>query len=180
MIVHLGVVLIAVAFAASAAYSHQSDHVLTPGQSATISGHRIVYISSSTEVQPQRRSDIARVQVDGGKVYTPALRQYTAAGQVVGSPAVHTTLKDDVYLTLLAAPTHTGGAVTIRVIVEPLVFWLWVGGGVIFVGAFLSAFPGRRRNPIDPVSAPLAAPVVAGGAPPPDADPDLVGAGDLS
>jgi cytochrome c-type biogenesis protein CcmF len=180
MIVHLGVVLIAVAFAASAAYSHQSDHVLTPGQSATISGHRILYISSSTEVQPQRRSDIARVQVDGGKVYTPALRQYTAAGQVVGSPAVHTTLKDDVYLTLLAAPTHTGGAVTIRVIVEPLVFWLWVGGGVIFVGAFLAAFPGRRRNPIDPVSAPLATPVVAGGPPPPDADPDLVGAGDLS
>ena len=33
--------------------------------------------------------------------------------------------------------------------------WLWVGGAVMAVGTVLAAFPGRRRRPIDPVSAPV-------------------------
>ena len=32
---------------------------------------------------------------------------------------------------------------------------MWIGGGVIAVGTVLAAWPGRRRNPIDPVSAPI-------------------------
>jgi hypothetical protein len=39
------------------------------------------------------------------------------------------------------------------VIVQPLVTWLWIGGGIMAAGTVLAAFPGRRRNPIDPVSA---------------------------
>jgi cytochrome c-type biogenesis protein CcmF len=41
------------------------------------------------------------------------------------------------------------------VVVQPLVSWLWVGGLVMAMGTVLAAFPGRRRNPIDPVSAPV-------------------------
>ena len=34
--------------------------------------------------------------------------------------------------------------------------WLWVGGLLMFLGTFLAAFPGRRRrDPLDPVSAPV-------------------------
>ena len=43
----------------------------------------------------------------------------------------------------------------LRVIVQPMILWLWVGGGLMFVGTFLAAFPGRR-DPLDPVSAPAA------------------------
>ena len=39
-------------------------------------------------------------------------------------------------------------------IVEPLVMWIWIGGGVMLVGTALAAWPGRRRRPTDPVSAP--------------------------
>ena len=39
---------------------------------------------------------------------------------------------------------------------QPLVAWLWIGGIVMALGTVLAAFPGRRRNPIDPVSAPTA------------------------
>ena len=38
--------------------------------------------------------------------------------------------------------------------VQPMVLWLWVGGFVMAFGTVLAAFPGRRRNPLDPVSAP--------------------------
>ena len=39
--------------------------------------------------------------------------------------------------------------------VQPLVLWLWIGGAVIGLGTALAAWPGRRRRPIEPVSAPV-------------------------
>ena len=59
---------------------------------------------------------------------------------------------------------HPGAAAVwaFGVVEQPLVMWLWVGAGLIGVGSILSAIPGRRRRPTDPVSAP----VVGGGAAP--------------
>jgi hypothetical protein len=48
------------------------------------------------------------------------------------------------------------------VIIQPMVLWLWVGGGIMAFGTVLAAWPGRRRRPTDPVSAPIA---VAGAGP---------------
>ena len=68
---------------------------------------------------------------------------------------MRSTPRDDVALTLLVLPQGENGAVTIRVTVQPLVMWLWVGGGVMAIGTILAAFPGKRRDPLDPVSAPI-------------------------
>jgi Cytochrome c-type biogenesis protein CcmF C-terminal len=62
-----------------------------------------------------------------------------------------------VYLSLVSAPADDAGqTVGVRVVVQPLIMWLWLGGLVMAAGTVLAAFPGRRRrNPIDPVSAPV-------------------------
>jgi hypothetical protein len=76
---------------------------------------------------------------------------------------VRTSLTQDVYLTLQRAPQDDAGeTAALRVIVQPMVAWLWIGGAVMALGTILAAFPGRRRNPIDPVSAPVPA-MAAGG-----------------
>jgi hypothetical protein len=43
----------------------------------------------------------------------------------------------------------------VRVLIMPLAIWLWIGGGLMGVGTILAAFPGRRRRPTDPSSAPV-------------------------
>ena len=45
----------------------------------------------------------------------------------------------------------------LRVIIQPLVLWLWIGGGLIALGSILAAFPGRRRRGTEPTSAPVGA-----------------------
>jgi cytochrome c-type biogenesis protein CcmF len=155
MIVHIGVVLIAVAFAASHAYGHSREFRLVPGQSARVSGHQVTYLGSSTVRDANKTSVRARVRVDGGKVYAPAVHQFPFATQAIGSPSVKSSLHDDVYLTLVAPPDQAGGSAVIGVIVQPLIIWLWIGGGVIAVGTLLAAWPGRRRRPTAPVSAPV-------------------------
>lgn len=154
MIVHIGVVMLAVGIAGSSAFSHQLDFKLLPGQTARISGHSVEYLSSSSSQSGAVLVQTARMRIDGGKVYAPRLKQFANASQVVGTPSVRSTPVDDVYLSLLTMPTAPGGPIEIRIIIEPLVFWLWTGGGVIFVGSFMAAFPGkRRRRPTDPASA---------------------------
>ncbi|MDP9071885.1 MAG: heme lyase CcmF/NrfE family subunit [Actinomycetota bacterium] len=153
MVVHVGVVVVAVAFAASSSYGHRAEFRLTPGRSATLAGHRITYLGSQTVQHANRRSVQADVRIDGGKVYRPALNQFSFASQAIGTPSVRTGLGGDVYLTLVSAPRSPGGAAVIAVIVQPLVMWLWVGGGLMAVGTMMAAVPGRRRRSTEPASA---------------------------
>jgi cytochrome c-type biogenesis protein CcmF len=153
MIVHLGVVLVAVALAASGSYDTERELTMEAGDTATVSGHEIEYLGARTVEQSNKTSVRARVSV-GGEVYEPAINRFDASGQSIGTPSVATSLTQDVYLTLQQAPADDAAqTATIRVIVQPLVTWLWIGGIVMAVGTALAAFPGRRRNPLDPASA---------------------------
>ena len=127
---------------------------LTPGQKIAIEGHTLEYLRSSTTVNDRFTSVAAHIRVDGGKEYAPSLRQFPNNAQAIGTPSVRTSLVDDVYLSLLTAPAD-GDVVNVRVIIEPLAVWMWIGGAIMAFGAVLAAWPGRRRNPLDPVSAPV-------------------------
>jgi cytochrome c-type biogenesis protein CcmF len=149
MVVHLGVVLVAVGFAASSSYGHRAQFRLAPGESATLAGHSVTYLGTTTTEQASKTTTSARVRVDGGKVYAPALHQFQFGSQAIGSPSVRTGPLSDVYLTLVVPPDGNGVAV-IGVNIQPLVAWLWAGGTVMGFGTFLAAWPGRRRRPSSP------------------------------
>ncbi len=171
MIVHLGVVLIAVALAASQSYSSEVALRLAPGETATFAGHTLEYQGIETVEESNKTVTSALVQVDGGKVYRPAINQYRFGTSTIGTPSVKWGFVEDVYLTLLSAPDGPGDPAVIRVILQPMVTWLWIGAGVMGFGTALAAFPGQRRRPVDPVSAPV--PEHSAG-PEPDAEPDAV------
>ena len=156
MVVHMGVVVIAVALAASGSYATERELTMAVGDVASVAGYDIEYVGSRTVEEANKTSVRAQVRVDG-ELYEPAINRFDATGQAVGTPSVRTSLTRDVYLTLQRAPLDDAGeTAALRVIVQPLVTWLWVGGAVMAVGTILAAFPGRRRNPVDPVSAPVA------------------------
>jgi cytochrome c-type biogenesis protein CcmF len=155
MVVHLGVVLVAVAYAASSSYASEAEVRLLPGQSATVGGHTVTFEGMELRELPERIADVARLRVDGGSVHEPSISRYRARGEVIGAPSVKPSVVDDVYLTLVERPDAEGRA-TIRVVVEPLVSWLWVGGAVMAAGTVLALFPGKaRRRPTAAASAPL-------------------------
>jgi cytochrome c-type biogenesis protein CcmF len=156
MIVHLGVVIVAVAIAASGSYVHESEARYAEGQTRVVGGHEITYLGTREVQERNRVATKVSVRVDGGKVYEPALSQYAGFGSLIGTPSVKTGLKEDVFLSISRLPQEPGGEVTLRVIIEPLALWLWVGGGVMAFGTILAAWPGKRRRPTDPTSAPLA------------------------
>ena len=155
MVVHLGVVLIAVGMAASGSYDVERELTMQVGDTAVVAGHELEYLGPRTVEEPNKVSVRARVAVDGD-VYEPAINRFTGRQMSVGTPSVKTGLLEDVYLTLQQAPAEDEGrTAAIRVIVQPMVTWLWIGGVVMLAGTVLALFPGRRRRPVDPVSAPV-------------------------
>ena len=94
--------------------------------------------------------------VDGSDTLRPAITTYLRMGADIGTPGVRTGFANDVYLTLEPGAEDGGTTATIRAFVKPMILWLWIGGLVMAIGTLLAAFPGsRRRDPLDPVSAPV-------------------------
>jgi cytochrome c-type biogenesis protein CcmF len=165
MIVHLGVVILAVGIIAATSYRHQAELALRPGAVVTYDGHRFEFLGLRTVHSPSRTASEAVVKVDNG-VFTPATTSFGSALSVVGTPAIDSGFFGDVYLTFdavggLGATSGNqainnlpSGAVAIGVVIEPLVAWLWAGGLLIGLGGVLALVPGARRRSTEPVSAP--------------------------
>jgi cytochrome c-type biogenesis protein CcmF len=156
MIVHLGVLMIGVALAASNSYSVERDARLcleaAPGCPATVTvrGHEITFLGSTSDVTAARREVGAKLDVDG-KVFEPAIQQFVNGTQQIGKPSVRNTARDSVLLTLTDLPS-ADDSVSVKIIVQPLIVWLWIGGGVMAIGSLMAIFPGKRRVPTAPVS----------------------------
>ena len=156
MVVHLGVVILAIGIVVSTSYTTRTEVTLARGQRTIVSGQRIGFngfqkVATSLENQTQLLVTI------GGTTVRPAITTFNGrASQAVGTPAIDSSLVRDVYVTfdaigqssgLSGAPVQSGvpaGAVVLGVTVEPLLSWLWIGGLLIGVGSALSL--GRRRH----------------------------------
>jgi cytochrome c-type biogenesis protein CcmF len=156
MVVHIGVILIAVALAASNSFTKVSELRLTAGVPASYSGHTFELVDVTAFTDARSTGVKAAVKIDGGQAYSPALTIYTNFGTTVPTPSVQTGFASDIYLTLETPIAAGDKAATIKVFVKPMIVYLWIGGGLMAGGTLLAAFPGkRRRRPTDPVSAPI-------------------------
>lgn len=166
LVVHAGVVLAAVAVAASSSYGPEADRQLAVGERFTVGGYTAELVDISRESTDRRMSVAAEIRLThGGRdlgVREPRLSFYPRATQAIGTPSVITRPSEDVYLVLASVADDREHA-TLRMAVNPLVMWLWVAGGVMVAGAVLAGMPrlprlprlpGRRRSERPPTPSP--------------------------
>ncbi len=155
MIVHIGVVLIAVGVASSEAYKTDRSATLLPGQSVIVADHEFTYLELKADENDRRQRIYAEVQIDGEDIYTPAQTRYLRSGMVVPTPSVRPGFSEDLFLVLDQTPDDPQGPVRLRIIVRPMISWLWTGGALMGLGSILAIFPGKRRRGTEAVSAVL-------------------------
>ena len=102
--------------------------------------------------------------VNGECCATPGVSRYTLRGQVVGHPVTLNSVLNDVQLAVIRLPSQTGETLVLRVVRQPLVVWLWVGGGVMLLGLLAAAVRGggRRSRSQPPAAERAHAPTDAG------------------
>ena len=156
MIVHLGVVVLAVGIVVSTSYTTRSEVTLATHQRTVIDGQYVEFDGFATVATSLDKQTQLVVTVDGHSL-RPAVTTFTGrSSQPVGTPAIDSNLLRDVYVTFDAvggngatsgaqiATNVPAGSVVLGVTVEPLLSWLWIGGLMVGVGSALSF--GRRRH----------------------------------
>jgi cytochrome c-type biogenesis protein CcmF len=146
-IVHFGIVVIIVALAFSGTYRFEREVTLRQGELMQLGDYGIMFDELWAEEQPQRfvvggTFSIFHRGEDAGTM-RPRLNYYPNSQQPIGTPEVRSTLKEDLYLTLMAFDREEGSHATIRAIVNPAVPWLWIGGMIVALGGILAVMPQR-------------------------------------
>lgn len=141
MIVHFGVVVIAVGVAFSSGYRVDQQVRIDFGESVTFEGYTLTAIDRYVERTPQRISAGAVVEVSRNgrllRTMRPRLNQF-GDRRAVPTPAVMYTASHDLYLNLNSTVTPTTTFVVLRVVKSPLVTWIWIGGFILVLGTAYS------------------------------------------
>lgn len=143
MIAHIGVAVIAFGFIASSAYGSEGEFTLSPGESGVVAGHQVTYLGLTDQIENGNRVVRVRVDVEGRGVFEPAVTRFAEFGQPISTPSVATSLIDDVYLSLATIPEEGDSEVALRVLIKPLVAWMWLGGAVLVLGIAAALVPTR-------------------------------------
>jgi len=154
--VHVGVLVMAVGVAVSSGLATDRTVTIGPGETAGIGAYEIT--NDRLVVEPlaadprviETRAELTYAGPQAGTLAT-ALRDYPNSPTAIATPAVRTSLGEDLYVTLLASDASSG-VVTLHLFVNPLVVWIWIGGGIVGIGAGFAAWPERRTRPaVQPV-----------------------------
>ncbi len=145
-IVHLGIVIVFVGITGDA-FKMDKQITVNKGDSFKVKNYSIRYDSLSRYPTETKEVVSATLSVyNAGKriaLLTPEKNLHRGHDQPTTEVAIHSTLKEDLYVILAG---YEGEMVTFKVLVNPLVVWLWIGGGVMALGAILALFPGRRKG----------------------------------
>jgi len=155
-IVHLGVALMAVSIAVSSSYQQVAEGTISTGESLTLGPYELRFDESRNFSESHR--DVAEasftVLLNGKDLGSlqPRLNRYRGEMTPIGTPAVLTTARQDIYLSLMNIEAG-GKRVGLRAFINPLVVWIWVASGMMALGVFVALWPersGRKEDEADP------------------------------
>jgi cytochrome c-type biogenesis protein CcmF len=154
-VVHSGAAVVIIAIAVSSTMGVSREVQLRVGDVTQVGDYTLTFVKADDVREPHRRSLVATVAITrGGKdlgTLRPAMNQYAAEREPIGTPAVRTSLKEDLYLSIMNIDVE-GGTLGLLAMVNPMVGCLWLATGVMALGGLMALAPSRRR-----AMAPLAA-----------------------
>jgi len=147
-IVHIGILLLALGIAGSQAYSKSVEATLAPGQSMTIEEYKLTFLGLSQRSTPSKEIVSARLAVtNGGKPQGEVVTEkYFPRNHPnpVTEVAIRSTLLEDLYVIL--TDWAEDGSASFKVLINPLVMWIWIGGGVAVAGTVIALWPDARER----------------------------------
>lgn len=142
-VVHFGIVVIFIGIAGGA-FNQSHEQEMSDGQSMTIGPYRLVCRSFTQDSNPNYDTEFALLDVYRGdhKIgqLAPEKRFYTASQQPLTVVANHSTLAWDLY-TIYAGKNPESGLPIIKVFLNPLIAWIWIGVGIVAFGTLLALTP---------------------------------------
>jgi cytochrome c-type biogenesis protein CcmF len=142
-IVHFGVVVVIIGLA-GAAFNQDKEQEMAYGDKLTIGPYTLVCRSYTDDDSPNYSSQWAVLDVyKRGKqiaTMTPERRFYKASRQTSTMPDIRSTLDEDLYLVFEGLNPDNGHPI-LKVHLNPLVMWIWIGVWTMATGTALALVP---------------------------------------
>jgi len=147
-IVHLAVIMVAFGVIGSSFFGLQRDVVLAPGETYDIADYKITYIETTPIVQSDRTEFISAINVDRNGEYLTTMTArrsfYPSFNMASTLAGIRSTPVEDLYI--VPSENLPDGSVGFRILINPLMWWMWVGGPVMIVGTVIALWPQQIRQ----------------------------------
>jgi cytochrome c-type biogenesis protein CcmF len=150
-VVHLGIVAIIVAVAASSSYVTHTSGTLRIGQAMQVGHYTLKYLGLTSGEEPHRTFVAARVEVTApdGTVseQLPRMNYYERMTDPIGTPSVRETPREDLYISLMTSSQQAGTA-SFNIWIFPLVGWIWWSLPLLVLGTLIALWPSRKAKAV--------------------------------
>ena len=152
-IIHFGIVVMFIGIAGGA-FNQSREMEMGYGDTLSIGPYRLVCQSITQDSKPEYDTDYALLDVyKYDKKVTqlaPEKRTYFAGTDHEQSStivALHSTAEADVYTVFEGKSPDTGRPI-IKVFLNPLIAWIWIGVMIVVAGTFVALVPNLVRQPV--------------------------------
>jgi cytochrome c-type biogenesis protein CcmF len=147
-VVHLGVLVVTLGVTGSHAWSVQTETTVHRGEHAELAGYRLRFDGLRASEESNHFKVTGTFTIDGaratGAVLEPAKKFYPQDSSPIAYVDYRLGVMEDLYV-VLGDFARDGSQATIKLQVNRMVSWIWLGGLVLTLGTVLSLVPERRR-----------------------------------
>ncbi|MGH7321627.1 MAG: heme lyase CcmF/NrfE family subunit, partial [Candidatus Rokuibacteriota bacterium] len=148
LVVHLGVVLVAIGVATSSVGKIEREATLNRGETLDVGRYQLRFEGLSEAPQPTHRLVSAEVRVYEGSqlraTLRPGLRIYPTSQTPFATVDIRYGLAKDLYV-ILGGFDRDARWATIKAQIHPMIAWIWLGGIVVVLGGLVALWPHGRR-----------------------------------
>jgi len=145
-LVHAGAAMVIVAIAVSSTMGESREAQLRLGEKTEVGAYSLTFLAVDQVSEPHRQAVVARVAVTrAGRdlgVLSPRMNQYERQREPIGTPAVRSSLFEDLYLSVMNIDP-AGGNLGLLAMVNPMVGWIWAATALMAIGSLVSLVPSR-------------------------------------
>ena len=151
-IVHMGMVLVVAGLLGSTVYKVEQSAIVKvkPGETASLNGYTLTYkgMSESTGAQNSTRA-VATFDVSKDGTSLGALGPHTDVFPVSGAAVRAVILGrpfEDLFVVADEPFDGTSKTIALRMVIFPLIRWVWIGSILLCAGAVVSLWPKRQKQ----------------------------------
>jgi cytochrome c-type biogenesis protein CcmF len=148
-LVHVSILLIALGIIGSSFFPIENQSTLKVGDSVKVNQYTITYTGANFSSTPDTETVKADLTLyNSGSVVakmTPMITYQASRDQAGPEVAVRSNAVEDVYIRLDGISDSSNTA-DFTILINPLVIWIWIGGGVFLLGGLVTFWPSRRSR----------------------------------
>jgi cytochrome c-type biogenesis protein CcmF len=148
-VIHAGAIVLIVGVAISGSMGVSREKQLMRGESLEVGHYTLTFLGADVIAEPHREAIVARVGVKSGDrdlgVLEPRMNQYASQREPVGTPAVRSSLFEDLYLSVMNVDPGRQ-TLGLSVFVKPMVGWIWGAMIIMALGGFAAVLRPRQTK----------------------------------